>query len=49
MSGATVVPGCLSDYGPLMAASTLVVLPLLIAFLAAQRWFMEGLTGGAVK
>lgn len=38
-----------SDYGPLMAASTLVVAPLVIAFLAAQRWFVEGLTGGAIK
>ncbi|MGX1350649.1 multiple sugar transport system permease protein [Bradyrhizobium elkanii] len=38
-----------NDYGPLMAASTLVVLPLVIAFLAAQNWFVEGMTGGAVK
>ncbi|MBZ9603023.1 carbohydrate ABC transporter permease [Phyllobacterium chamaecytisi] len=38
-----------NDYGPLMAASTIVVLPLIIAFLSAQRWFVEGLTGGAVK
>ncbi|WP_321897012.1 carbohydrate ABC transporter permease [Burkholderia cepacia] len=38
-----------NDYGPLMAASTLIVLPLVVAFLAAQRWFVEGLTGGAVK
>lgn len=38
-----------NDFGPLMAASTLVVLPLIIAFLSAQRWFVEGLTGGAVK
>lgn len=38
-----------NDYGPLMAASTLVVLPLVIAFLAAQRWFVEGMTGGALK
>lgn len=38
-----------SDYGPLMAASTLVVAPLIIAFVSAQRWFVEGLTGGAVK
>lgn len=38
-----------NDYGPLMAASTLVVLPLLVAFLSAQRWFLEGLAGGAVK
>ncbi|MCA6112805.1 carbohydrate ABC transporter permease [Bradyrhizobium cenepequi] len=38
-----------NDYGPLMAASTLVVLPLLVAFLAAQRWFVEGLTRGGIK
>ncbi|MDQ7251044.1 carbohydrate ABC transporter permease [Dongia sedimenti] len=38
-----------NDYGPLMAAATLVVLPLVLAFVAAQRWFVEGLTGGAVK
>ncbi|MGX9147694.1 carbohydrate ABC transporter permease [Mesorhizobium sp. 128a] len=38
-----------NDYGPLMAASTIVVAPLIIAFLSAQRWFVEGLTGGAVK
>ncbi|MDX8470181.1 carbohydrate ABC transporter permease [Mesorhizobium sp. VK23B] len=38
-----------NDYGPLMAASTLVVAPLIVAFLSAQRWFVEGLTGGAVK
>ncbi|MDX8443207.1 carbohydrate ABC transporter permease [Mesorhizobium australafricanum] len=38
-----------NDYGPLMAASTVVVAPLIIAFLSAQRWFVEGLTGGAVK
>lgn len=38
-----------NDYGPLMAASTLVVLPLVVAFLAAQKWFVEGLAKGAVK
>ncbi|NEV01157.1 carbohydrate ABC transporter permease [Bradyrhizobium uaiense] len=38
-----------SDYGPLMAASTLVMLPLIIAFLVGQRWFVEGLIQGAVK
>jgi multiple sugar transport system permease protein len=38
-----------SDYGPLMAGSTLVVAPLVIAFLLAQRWFVEGLSKGAVK
>ncbi|RWD42783.1 carbohydrate ABC transporter permease [Mesorhizobium sp.] len=38
-----------SDYGPLMAAATLVVAPLIIAFLAAQRWFIEGISAGATK
>lgn len=38
-----------NEYGPLMAASTLVVAPLILAFLSAQRWFVGGLAGGAVK
>ncbi|QPF90793.1 carbohydrate ABC transporter permease [Bradyrhizobium commune] len=38
-----------SDYGPLMAAATIVILPLVVAFLVAQKWFVEGMTGGAVK
>ncbi|MCC8957592.1 carbohydrate ABC transporter permease [Bradyrhizobium sp. Pear77] len=38
-----------TDYGPLMAASSLVVLPLIVAFLAAQRWFVEGIAKGGVK
>ena len=38
------------EYGPLMAAALLVVAPLLIAFLVAQRRFIEGLSlGGASK
>lgn len=35
-----------TDYGPLMAASSLVVAPLIVAFLLAQRHFVEGLQGG---
>lgn len=38
-----------NDYGALMAGATLVVAPLLVAFLAAQRWFMAGLAAGGVK
>lgn len=34
------------DYGPLMAGAVLIVAPLIIAFLFAQRRFIEGLTGG---
>ncbi len=38
-----------SSYGPLMAGAVIIVAPLLIAFLAAQRWFIEGLAAGSVK
>ena len=38
-----------TDYGALMFASTCAVLPLLIAFLSASKFFMSGLTSGAVK
>ncbi len=38
-----------NDYGPLMAAATLVVAPLIVAFLAAQRRFIEGVTMTSVK
>jgi multiple sugar transport system permease protein len=38
-----------SDYGPLMAGAMLVVAPLTVAFLVAQRWFVEGLTVGGVR
>ncbi|MET4213847.1 carbohydrate ABC transporter permease [Bradyrhizobium sp. LA2.1] len=37
------------DYGPLMAGSTIVVAPLVIVFVFAQRWFIEGLTSGGLK
>ena len=38
-----------TDYGALMFASTCAVLPLLVAFLSASKFFMSGLTSGAVK
>jgi multiple sugar transport system permease protein len=38
-----------TNYGPLMAAATAVTAPLVIAFLAAQRWFIDGVTMTAVK
>lgn len=38
-----------TDYGALMLASTCAVLPLLIAFLCASKFFMSGLTAGAIK
>ena len=38
-----------NDYGSIMLASTCAVLPLLIAFLSASKFFISGLTSGAVK
>jgi multiple sugar transport system permease protein len=37
------------SYNLLMAASTLIVLPVVIIFLVAQRFFIEGITVGGVK
>ena len=34
-----------SDYGPLIAAATLVVAPLIVTFLAAQKRFRRGPRG----
>ncbi len=36
-------------YNLLMAAATLVVLPVVVVFLLAQRFFVEGVTAGGVK
>jgi ABC-type glycerol-3-phosphate transport system permease component len=38
-----------ANVGALMLASALSVLPLLIAFLCASKFFMSGLTAGAIK
>ncbi len=38
-----------TDWGGLMAASVLVCIPVLIIFLFLQRWFIAGLTRGAIK
>ena len=36
-------------YGPLMAAATIVITPLVLAFLLAQRRFIEGITFTGIK
>jgi multiple sugar transport system permease protein len=38
-----------TDYGPLMAAATVIIAPLIIAFLLAQRRFIEGITFTGMK
>lgn len=37
------------DWGPLMAATVISLIPIVIAFLILQRWLVEGLMAGAVK
>ena len=39
----------LTNWGPVMAATILAMLPMLIIFLALQRHMIKGLTSGAVK
>jgi len=39
----------LESFGPAMAAVTVVSLPMVIVYLILQRYFIEGLTSGAVK
>lgn len=38
-----------ADYGAQMAASSVVLLPAIILFIACQKYFVEGVTAGAVK
>jgi multiple sugar transport system permease protein len=38
-----------NEYGPMMAATTVIVAPLVIAFLLAQRRFIEGITLTGMK
>lgn len=38
-----------AQWGPLMAATTMTIVPTLLVFLFAQRKIVGGLTGGAVK
>jgi multiple sugar transport system permease protein len=38
-----------NEYGPKMAAATIIVAPLVVAFLLAQRRFIEGITLTGMK
>lgn len=38
-----------NDVGPMMASAALIVLPLLIIFLFARRWFIQGVTMSGLK
>ena len=47
--GLPTLQGQWTDYGRLMAGSTLAALPTVAIFLAFQRYFLQGITIGAVK
>jgi raffinose/stachyose/melibiose transport system permease protein len=38
-----------SDWGQIMAAALIIVLPVVVLFVALQRRFIEGMAGGSVK
>lgn len=38
-----------NDVGPMMASATIIVAPLLVAFLFARRWFIQGITLSGLK
>ncbi|SFT06618.1 carbohydrate ABC transporter permease [Paenibacillus sp. BC26] len=38
-----------TDWGPMTAAICIVLIPLVVFFLFVQRYFIQGVTGGAVK
>lgn len=38
-----------TDWGPMSAAICMVLIPLIILFLFVQKYFIQGITGGAVK
>lgn len=38
-----------SDWGEIMAAALIIVLPVIVLFVALQRRFIEGMAGGSVK
>ena len=38
-----------ADWGVVMAAAILIVLPVILVFLYAQRYVVDGLASGAVK
>ncbi len=38
-----------AEYGLIMAASVISLIPVLIVFMALQKYFVAGITTGAVK
>ncbi|QPC84175.1 carbohydrate ABC transporter permease [Phototrophicus methaneseepsis] len=47
--GLPTLQGQWTDYGLVMAASSIAAMPTIILFLAFQRYFLQGITVGAIK
>jgi ABC-type glycerol-3-phosphate transport system permease component len=45
----SVSAGSAPPYGPAMAASTIICIPTIVIFIAVQKYYIKGLTAGAVK
>jgi ABC-type glycerol-3-phosphate transport system permease component len=45
----TLIGGMEVDQGPIMAATVISILPMMIAFLIFQKAFIRGLLGGSGK
>jgi multiple sugar transport system permease protein len=39
----------LTELGPLMALSTLMILPIIVIFIFAQKYFIKGISVGGIK
>lgn len=39
----------LTEYGPLMALSTLMILPIIVIFIFAQKYFIKGISVGGIR
>jgi ABC-type glycerol-3-phosphate transport system permease component len=37
------------EWGPVMAAATLTIIPMLVFYICLQKYFVKGMTSGAVK
>ena len=47
--GIVMFQGLEIEWGPVMAAATLTIIPMLIFYICLQKYFVQGMTSGAVK
>jgi multiple sugar transport system permease protein len=42
-------PRALTEWNMVMAGAVITVLPILVVYLLAQRWFVSGIVSGGIK